>query len=153
MDAPWQVHWTSDLPDGGMEPPEWLVSTLAQVYPTVHLGWSSDRCRWGLWDKDGDLVQLIGLITDEEGNYADPNMANTVERLNEIDVGGRLHNEYDIERYLDDLDRFGTDKDLNSEAYAKIAHANDQIHEGSERAYHAMTRPVVITPSIPGPEG
>lgn len=105
----------------GVEPPEYVIEALAQVFPMVRLDWHPFLKRWTLWEINGRELTLIAALAGPKGEYVTPNLHNTIGLLERCLVRGRINSEHDLNKWLEALDEEPQDvKDLKTEGDAKI---------------------------------
>ncbi len=129
-------------PPPGVRSHPLIERKLKAIYPEVRLVWDPTIFRWRMIERlaDGSYDHIVD-ITDRDGRFAQPSIANTVNFLAMVDKYKQLRSEYDRQAFGRRLDAT-----FDSEAQQQDWAARDRIDEGSRRLLERFDGRISVAP-------
>lgn len=111
----------------GARPPRWLVERMRRAHPMVSLLYDTQTGYWALVQTKPKPDFLIGLLRDEQGRPAQPNLHNTIRKLDACRWTGVA--DTGVKQFCEDLERFNKEQRERNlrESHAKIRVGSEML--------------------------
>jgi len=124
----------------GLQPDPLILEEMRRRHPNAMLAWNDRAERWALVDVTPGLPPvMIRLLTDRDGGYTHPTLANTVWVLDTLHPSNMV-SEWDKERFLRELDE-------NPERDGIQRRAREQARDGSSELYDVLKGKTTLVPN------